>query len=340
MPRLNEQDHADRALRIYASDLEPVLCGQDQYGRTAGDVWARLTGKLLPATDEVTNEAAELGHKLEPVVLDMMEGELGPIIRDPLQLHFIHPSLPLGAHLDGLTADHQVPAEAKTTGQAGPVPAEWLEAIEKNEVPERVLLQVHAQMLCAGSDLAFVGALIGTRGYFLFHVPLNKDLANLVAHGVQQFWDLYVRTDTPPPDSTMSLDVLKRFRRVTGKVVEVNWETYEGWTLARYDRLNAEKKEEGAKAQLITQLGDAEIGIALGTGALSFSEQTAMRFSLTDFRREHPDIAKLFLQESKFRKLGTPIKFDGKRYKEIEAQYQSQIGHEERKEIEDNGNPV
>src|SRR5690606_29202656 len=108
---------AERRKAIGASDVAAVL-GVSPWA-TPWEVWAEKTGRLEPWSG---NAATDLGTRLEPVIMDMAEAELGPIERS---VRVAHATLPLAVNLDGRTADGHLPVEAKTAGMMHRTRDDW-----------------------------------------------------------------------------------------------------------------------------------------------------------------------------------------------------------------------
>src|SRR5262245_53012054 len=133
-----------------ASDA-PAVVGVDPW-RTAGDLWAEKTGRL-PVEDAAEHPIGPraLGTALEPLLLRAAAQRLGVPLAP--QVWCRHPTLPLGASVDGLAlTTPPVLVEAKTCGILNR-PAQLLTAYgddETDEVPESVLIQVtHALVVLA-----------------------------------------------------------------------------------------------------------------------------------------------------------------------------------------------
>jgi hypothetical protein len=124
----------------------------------------------------------------------------------------------------------------------------------------------------------------------------------VIAERSIEFWAL-VKKRQAPPNSTPSLEVLKRVRR------EPNWIEYvepgigEAFLRAKDALKEAERDLDEAKAALIAAMGDAE-GADCGDGGLfTFFEQTRSGIDLDRLRKAHPEIAKEFMRKSTYRVL-------------------------------------
>jgi putative phage-type endonuclease len=264
--------------KYVGSSDAPALFGLDPY-RTAADVWLSKTGRV---EDGETTEAQDRGNLLEPAVLDWAEREIGEWFARGSFLASGH----LCANFDGI---HDGPGrtvspflvEAKTTTKAD----EWGEP-GTDEVPERVIVQVHHQFVVAGHDfrVAYVPVLMPLFGRFdfrMYEVRRDDALAEAVAARGREFMERYVLKDTPPPDVLPNLDVLRRVRREPGKVVQVADELVDAWQAERAARLEAEKREAEAQRALLAALGEAEAG-DFGRGRVTYLETKRKAYAVEE----------------------------------------------------------
>lgn len=287
---------AQRAEGIGASEVAAVL-GLDPY-RTAYDVWAEKTGKIVRA-DDPPSAAAEMGNLLEPVIGRMAEAEIGSRVVRPTGTYKSDNGVML-ANLDFQVGRAQRGAdivEAKSTHIA----EGWGEA-GSCDVPERVYLQVHAQMLCSASLLAYVARLCGRFGFefALYRVPFNARLAHTIEDGVCAFWHNHVVKDIPPEDSVPSEETYKRFRRVARKSVAIAAELVADWRAKDAAAKTSEKLAADAKARVIAALGDAEEGTS-DAGRVTYFEATRGGFDAERFRKDHPDLAAMYARQTVYR---------------------------------------
>lgn len=248
---ITEQQRIERRKGIWASDV-PKICGVDPYG-SAYDVWLEKTGKL--PDERVSNDAADTGTRFEPVIVNWAEEQLGQLERD---VELFDSDLHLGAHLDAQIVENDRPVEAKTSGLHGPVKEDWGDYGTDN-VPERVTIQTHVQMLVAKSDLCYVPAFIGGRGFMMYEIPFDKDLASAIAERAIDFWDNHVQTDSPP-DGEPALENLYLRIRLPHKTVQMDPQVIAEWEKAQ-EQVAAAKKVEGYwKGQVLKALGDGDSG--------------------------------------------------------------------------------
>ena len=279
---ITEHQREQRNKHLGSSDMAAVL-GLDRY-RTPHDVYLEKTDKLRD-NDISGKMAVYLGNHLEDGVLAFASDELGELRRNQYRSH---PDLPIGASLDAILVDSDEPVEAKTSGLLGPTNDEW-GPDGTDQVPDRVIIQVHTQMLCVEPTIvetAHVAALIGRRGFAMFHIKRSPRICEVIAETADRFWSLYVTADTPPPDSVASMDVLKLIKREPKSIATVESETVLAWVEAKEVLKEAKAKKEEAEAILLTALGTAEAGVTSEIGAVTYYERSRKGYTVesTTFR--------------------------------------------------------
>lgn len=147
----------ERRREVYTASDMGVLFGLPGFGgRTLSDVWYE---KRFGLKEDKGTPSTRLGQRMEPLILDEAETELGVRIID--RQRWLCDGQ-IGATLDGRCEDTGNPVEAKTAGLLWKADSEWGD--EGDEVPSAIVLQVQAQILVTDSDRAHVAALIGGRG--------------------------------------------------------------------------------------------------------------------------------------------------------------------------------
>lgn len=284
-----------RSRHIGSSDAAAIL-GLDPW-RSAYDVWLEKTGKLQPS--ETVNEAAEIGTMIEDSLLDWAAAETGiPIIKNQRR---VAKDAPLAANHDALARDLPVGFEAKTTGILSPVAKHldaWGEA-GTDQVPDRVLIQCHHQMIVSDLSVVWVPALIGGRGRVLYEVKRSGDLAEALRLRLSDWWEMHVVQGRTPADSVPSFDSLKRVRREPASVTAIPDALVAAWLEAKAAAKAAEKVEEDARKAMLTALGEAEAGDC-ALGRLTYLPQTRSSLDTKRLRAAHPAIAEEFTSAATF----------------------------------------
>jgi predicted phage-related endonuclease len=260
-------------------------------------VWLEKTGQLDGQFK--AGEAAEIGTMVEDALLDWCAAEIGAkITKNQRRVCGV-----LAANHDALVKDRPWGLEAKTTGILSPHVAreEWGEA-GTDQVPDRVLVQCHHQMIVSDLELVWVPALIGGRGRVLFEVKRNAELFEAMRVRLTDWWNTYVEQHLPPQGCAPSLETLKRVRREPASSVEVPEGLLEKWTEAKLILSAAQTQEENAKAALLTALGSAEQGTCMA-GVVTYMEQGRTFVDNLVLREKYPDIAAECERSTTFRVL-------------------------------------
>jgi putative phage-type endonuclease len=272
-PKIGLSDEAieERRKAIGASDVAAIL-GCSPW-KSAWDVWADKTGKLEPWEG---NEATRIGQYLENGVLDYAESKLGALARN-VRIPYV--GGPIVSTLDALTEDG-IPVEAKTAGMTGPLHGDWGDSLT-DQIPEQYLCQVHAQLLCTEAEHAFLFALLSGRGIVQYQIERSDSLCESLATQLCDWWDRHVVRGIEPSRERATMEVVKRLRRVPGKVVELTDDCE--WLLTTRERLKAEAKDIADRIEetdkiLLLRLQDvdgnyAEEGVLSDGRSVTYYEQ-------------------------------------------------------------------
>ena len=273
-------EELERRRGVVGASETVLLFGLPTFGkRTIGDLWAEK--KYGTERQWKGNDSTKFGLRLEKPILDEAEERLGSPIVDR-QLWLTRGCN--GATLDG-RVDERTIVEAKTSGLLGPsTMSEWGED-ESDDVPDSYLLQVQAQLLVSGAELAYLAALIGGRGFAMFKISPNVDLQTAIAEKAAEFIET-LAGDVAPPELPQ-LETLKRIRRQPNKVVAIPDELKERFDEAKSKAKIADGTAEQIQREVLAALGDAECGVC-SNGAFTYYEQTmnykAKEASQTTFR--------------------------------------------------------
>jgi putative phage-type endonuclease len=187
---------AARREHITSSDLAAIMGLPDAYGSPMG-VYLEKKGLLEKGEAPTYLEA---GLRLQPVILEWYADKRGVAIEhaDPYELVVCGAHPILAASLDARWhRDDRRPVDAKNVRIKRP--DEW-GPDGTDEIPARYVVQLHAQMLCAGvlqqADLAtlFAGADPGW-----FTVPYDVEIGAAIVEAAATFWTKHVIADIPPP---------------------------------------------------------------------------------------------------------------------------------------------
>lgn len=285
---ITEKQLSERNKGIGSSEVCAIL-GRDAW-RTSWDVWAQKTGRAEPTKE---NEAMRLGSALERVLLDLAEVELCGKIVAP-SATFVRGIL--RANVDGMLgsfARGSEIVEAKTTSQSdgwGPSGSDM--------VPERVLFQVHHQMLCADSPRAHVARLTASFGFkfSLYTIERNDDLCTEIEARCNEWWEKHILNGEEPQGSG-SLEVLKAIIRVTDKAVTLPQGLIAAERSAKQAVLLAEEVHHNAQAAMLTAMGQSRVGTD-GVWNVKAVNVTRKSPDMSMITEKYPDTATMIKQTS------------------------------------------
>lgn len=293
---LTKEQRALRKNHLGASDIA-ALFGLDPF-KSGADVWL----SKIADSDEPTVQSAsiEMGNDFEAPLLKWAARELGvDACYEPNMLFAVCPEHPIfSATLDAYLPQENAAIEAKTTS----IFDEWGEP-ETDQVPDRVNLQAQAQMLCHNLKRVHVVVLMGRNGLKreLYCVERNEAIVKAIVQRGTDFWNRFVLTKTPPPESEFglgSLEIIRRVRRVPQTWAEVPDELILAWDEALQARLAAEKVEKEALSRMLTPLGDAE-GVQMSDGRMLYYLPTTKRIlDQSRIKSEYPEIYAVCQKES------------------------------------------
>lgn len=239
-----------------------------------------------------------VGTALEPVILRMFEKETGMTVTDR-QKRVVDPHWERRrATLDGVSSDGGI-VQAKASGMYG-----WW-GKESDAVPQSIVYQVHHEMACTGAKLAYVPVILGQRTFQLYQIDRDEELIELLTAGEREFM---ARVDSRMPPPALDSDDLKiLYPEDVGISVVASVEIEPvAYQLAKLkaDRKALEKQEEDAAFAVKSFMKDAAIlKDAKGNTLYTYKSHTTKRLSVTTIRKERPDIAAQYEEESTVRTL-------------------------------------
>ncbi len=176
---------------VGASEI-PVIAGESPY-RSALELWAEKSGRVKPEPDAETAELFEIGHLMEPVLLELYERRTG---RHPKRVNrmLAHREIPWAL----ASLDAQAPVRRVVEGK-------WTHSTRwrSEGIPDDVLMQCQWQLFVTGWDVADVVALVG-RSARVVEVPRDQSLIDDLYRLAAAFW-AHVESGVPPePDGSES----------------------------------------------------------------------------------------------------------------------------------------
>jgi putative phage-type endonuclease len=239
--------HATRATGIGGSDIA-AICGLNPYTSPL-EIWHRKIGTPVPRRDDpILDEAAEMGHELEPLVARRFTKNTGlPVLDNPGTLR--RPDLPWAlVNLDRITIDRDQPGALELKTRSSYALNDWLE-----EPPVDVQVQVQWQLAVTGWTYGYTACLIGGQRTIVHRIARDQQLIDdLLAIGAE-FWNWVETRQQPPIDGSPATgDLLDRLHaNPTDDFAIADAAEVEQWL-----RQRAHAKEQIAAADIALQ--DAE----------------------------------------------------------------------------------
>jgi hypothetical protein len=255
---------ASRRTRIHASEVPALFaCAFD--GSTAGDVVAR---KLWPEqfADEPISLAAQLGHVVEPWLVDQAKAEYG-FVGGRIGALVVAQDFPaLGATYDWLADDGCAAMQAKTTGVLGSYAEDGWGDPDTDQVPMRVKYQAQAELKVMPSIAVYiVPALIGSRRRVdFFRINPDPEIQQSIRERVKVAYDALLAGELPAEMPT--LHTLKRLPIIDAET-PIRTEDFHSWWRTRQETAALTKQLEAAKQReiymqrvLLSQMGSCSKG--------------------------------------------------------------------------------
>lgn len=263
----------NRHKHLGASDL-PAIMGHSRF-MTAFDIWLLKTERVAPDLTEKKYQTA--GKILEPAILKWAEEQVGlDLMREGGEYSI--PGLNMVVHPDAVVNYPDEPVEAKSEGVDHPIIEPWGDA-GSDEVPEHVCIQGHCQMMALNAGICHVPTFLGGRGFGYFYIERDDKIVEMIREAALTFWHEYVLKDTPPPDSEVSLALIKRIRRVTGDPVKVCDGPVEQWLRLKETATQAKKNADAAQATVRAIMDGNELG-KCGLGDLTDFSQNRKGYTV------------------------------------------------------------
>ena len=241
---ITEKQERRRKPFIGSSDMAAIM-GYDPF-HNAYDVWLDKTDKLEPTKE---NKVMKRGRYLEPGLLMFAEDELGILEKNPIKLEFIKPNYYLISHPDALF--NGLPIEAKSQGDYS---KETWGDTDTDQVPDRVIIQCHAHLICTETKVCYVAAYLPYREFQMFHVLFDYDVAESIIEAAQHFWVCHVLKGIPPEDVVPTLAVIKRVRKNSTKITDMPIELWEKFQSAKRKTKEDKIIQDKAEAELLAEI--------------------------------------------------------------------------------------
>lgn len=229
---------------------------------TKFELWHRRQGNISEP-DFADDERMEWGLRLEPAIIAAAADRYGYRLEEtPRRLTN---GRGLGGHPDQLASDERGPGIVEIKTADFLVRRSW-----GDEPPTHYLLQAMAYAGLAGRAWCDVIVLVGGNRLERFTYDFRPKIYAEIERRVAEFWQSIEANDPPPADYTRDLPTITElYREGTEDVVDLRadnlaHEAAAAFLFAKEARLEAEKREDAAKAELLDKLGAASVALLNG----------------------------------------------------------------------------
>jgi len=151
------------------------------------------------------NDATELGHLLEPWILDKYEEKEKVELFRPGDQVFRHPKLSwLFGHIDGDVIGEERGVDAKSSGLMNWKATKHYGKEGTNQVPDSIIAQCAVYMSIFDYPRWDVAALIAGEGLKFYQIDRDMVLENLIIEKLKAFWFDHVKKGIPPESSNLT----------------------------------------------------------------------------------------------------------------------------------------
>jgi predicted phage-related endonuclease len=264
----NLTDAQFRAKHVGASeaaalfDCSPYLTRFELWHRKVGNIATPEFNALHDGTPD--DERIYWGVRLEAAIIEAAKERYGYIDREQL------PQLSNGKGLGG-HPDRRVICPERGPGILEIKTADWL--VRKqwgDEPPENYLIQSQAYQGLDHVEWGDVLVLVGGNKLERFKYTFRPKIYAEIERRVEAFWQSVEANDPPPADYTRDLDTIMDLNREGGDDTidltadNLAHEAAAAFLFANEARLDAEKREDAAKAELLDKIGTAGVGLLNG----------------------------------------------------------------------------
>lgn len=258
---------AERTQDLTSTDIA-ALFGCSPY-KTHFELWHE---KAAGTRNEIaTNERMIWGTRLEATIAEGVAEDHGWTVR-PMKQYMRLPVLRIGSSFDFSIDSGSGPVAAMT----GPGILEvknvdsrvfrdgWIVEDDYIEAPPHIEMQVQHQLLVTGRAWAAIAALVGGNDLRMVYRLADPEIHQAILAKAAAFWASIDAGAEPAPDFTRDLETIARLyaHAEPGKVVQTDDARLVDLAAAYTEAAAAEKaateRQEAAKAEMLTLIGDAE----------------------------------------------------------------------------------
>ncbi len=258
--------------------------------------------KTSEYVEEIDNEAIHWGNVLEDVVADEFTRRTGKKVRRRNQMfrHKEHDFMI--ANIDRDVVGEKALLECKTTNAFN------AEAWEGEEIPPAYMCQLQHYMAVLDYEKAYIAVLIGGQKFVWKEIERHEEFISLMIEQEKDFWENNVLAGVPPEidgsDSASKL-LKEMYPEDNGEIITLNHEAE--MLIVAITSIKEEVKEKTTlqkeyENKLKLMIGEAEKGMSKSF-EVRHATVTSKRLDTKRLRKDMPDIAEKFTNETKSRRL-------------------------------------
>src|SRR5690625_1207841 len=259
--------------------------------------------KTSDTVQEIDNEAIHWGNVLDDVVAEEFTRRTGIKVRRRNQI-FRHKEHDwMIANIDRDIVGERALLECKTTNAFN------ADAWEGDQIPPAYMCQVQHYMAVLDYERAYIAVLIGGQRFEWKEIARDDEFIELMIEHEKDFWENHVLAGVPPEiDGSKSASELlnQMYPEDNGETIMLPSDDAE-MLIEAIESIKAEVKEKQAlqkeyENKLKLMIGDARTGVTPRYEVRNITV-TSNRLDSRKLRKEMPDIAEKYTNESTYRRM-------------------------------------
>jgi len=251
---------------------------------------------LIPIEDISHIEAVQLGHVMEPVILELASKKLGCDVKK-INHAIAHPKeLWLKTHVDGVTPMNEL-VEAKNYNAS----VRHKFDAETGMMPLADLVQCIHEATVFGTDTVYLAVLFGGQEFVMIKVNVTETMKEDLIREMATHWAKVCNKTIPDPSSVEEARLI--FPQASTGLKVATSRSEQACVALKQVKSQIkllEQQEEVLQTLLMTEMGDAESLVDVsGTALVTWKNAKAsMRFDAKLFEQSAPEMYKKFVYEA------------------------------------------
>jgi len=250
---------------------------------------------LLPIPDLSGIEAVQMGHVMEPVILDLAAKKLGVEVKK-ISHAMSHPKeLWLKSHFDGVTPNNDL-VEAKNYNAS----VRHKFDADTGRMPPADLAQCIHEACVFGTDIVYLAVLFGGQEFVMIRVDVTEQMKEDHIKQMAVHWAKVVNKTPPEPSCAEEARLLYPVSQTGVKVATSRSEQACVALKQVKEQIKLlEEQESVIQTLLMTEMGDNDTLVDVTGSAICTwkSAKPSMRFDAKLFEQTMPDTYKKFVYE-------------------------------------------